>query len=360
MELISGLPDDVARDCLIRVSYEQFAAAAAVCRGWKTEIHSPEFHRQRRSTGHAEKVMVTVQAQPEPEKSGTGSTKRLTNPVYRLSLFNLETGDWSELPAPPGFGSGLPVMCQVAGVGYDLVVMGGLDPDSWKASNSVFIYNFLSGRWRSGTDMPGGSRSFFACASDSHRTVFVAGGHDDEKNALRSALAYDVETDEWVQLPDMAAERDECKAVYRRDGSFVVVGGYRTEAQGGFERSAEAFDAAEGKWGQVEENFLGCATCPRTVVDGGDGDESVYMCSGGGDLMAKRGDTWQKVAKVPGEICNVAYVGALDGAVLLIGSNGYGGVHMGYVFDVKSCSWRKLESPEGFHGHVQSGCILEI
>ncbi|KAE9604253.1 putative F-box domain-containing protein [Lupinus albus] len=49
MELISGLPDDVARDCLIRVSYQQFAAVASVCKKWKTEIHSPEFRRRRRS-----------------------------------------------------------------------------------------------------------------------------------------------------------------------------------------------------------------------------------------------------------------------------------------------------------------------
>ncbi|KAJ1392138.1 Kelch-type beta propeller [Sesbania bispinosa] len=358
MELISGLPEDVARDCLIRVSYEQFPTVASVCKGWKTEIHTPEFHRRRRSTGHAQKVHVMVQARVDPEKPETGSTKRLTNPAYRLSVFEPGTCNWSELPPPPGFGSGLPMLCQLAGIGYDLVVMGGLDPDSWKASNSVFIYNFLSAKWRRGATMPGEPRAFFACASDSDRRVFVAGGHDDEKNALRSALVYDVVADEWVQLPDMATERDECKAVFRH-GRFVVVGGYRTELQGRFERSAEAFDVATWKWGQLEENFLDCATCPRTLVDGGDGDETVYMCSDG-DLMAMRGDTWQKIARVPGEIRNVAYVGVFDGAVLVIGSSGYGEVHMGFVFDVKSCTWRKLENPEWFRGHVQTGCILEI
>ncbi|XP_061359570.1 F-box/kelch-repeat protein At1g80440-like [Gastrolobium bilobum] len=358
MELISGLPEDVARDCLIRVSYQQFSTVASVCKGWKTEVQMPEFRRQRRSTGHSQKVLVMVQARVEPEKSGTGSTKRLTNPAYRLSVFEPETGDWSELPPPPGFGSGLPVLCQLADVGYDLVVMGGLDPDSWKASNSVFIYNFLSAKWRRGTHMPGGPRTFFACASDSDRTVFVAGGHDDEKNALRSALAYDVGADKWVPLPDMAAERDECKAVFRR-GRFVVVGGYRTEMQGRFERSAEAFDAATWKWDIVDDDFLDCATCPRTFVDGGDGDERVFMCSGG-ELMAMQGDTWQKLAKVPDEIRNVAYVGAFDGVVLLIGSSSFGESHMGFVFHVKSCNWRKLDTPEWFRGHVQTGCILEI
>ncbi|GAU13825.1 hypothetical protein TSUD_261520 [Trifolium subterraneum] len=360
MELISGLPEDVARDCLIRVSYQQFPTVAAVCKGWKTEIHTPEFHRQRRRTGQSQKILVMVQAKVEPEKTETGSTKRLTNPVYMLSVFEPETGFWSELPAPPGYGSGLPLMCQLACVGYDLVVLGGLDPYTWKASNSVFVYNFLSAKWRRGTHMPGGPRTFFACSSDNYRTIFVAGGHDDEKNALRSALAYDVVEDKWTELPNMSSVRDECKAVFRR-GKFIVVGGYTTENQGRFERSAEAFDFMTWKWGQVEEEFLDCATCPMTLVDGGDDGESVYMCYGG-DLVAMRGNTWQRMGKVPDEIRNVAYVGAFDGVVVVIGSSGYGEVHIGYAFDVKKSNnnWRKLDCPDGFKGHVQTGCVLEI
>ncbi|XP_004506867.1 F-box/kelch-repeat protein At1g80440-like [Cicer arietinum] len=358
MELISGLPEDLARDCLIRVSYQQFPTVASVCKGWKTEILTPEYHRQRRRTGQAQKVLVMVQARIEPDKSETGSTKRLTNPVYRLSVFEPEKSTWSELPAPPGYSSGLPVMCQLACVGYDLVVLGGLDPDTWKASNSVFVYNFLSAKWRCGTQMPGGSRMFFGCASDARRMIFVAGGHDDEKNALRSALMYDVAVDEWVELPEMSSERDECKAVFRR-GRFIVVGGYTTENQGRFEKSAEVFDFVTWKWGQVEKEFLDCATCPMTLVNGGDCDESVYMCCGG-ELVTMRGHTWQKMGKVPDEIRNVAYVGAFGGAVVVIGSNGYGEVHMGYVFDLRSYKWRKLDCPKGFTGHVQTGCVLEI
>lgn len=354
MELISGLPEDVARDCLIRVSYQQFPTVASVCKLWKSEIHAPEFHRQRRSTKHTQKVIAMVQAHVEP---GTGSTKRVKNPVYWLSVFEPETGNWSKIPPPPEFYSGLPMFCQLVSVGYDLVVLGGLDPNSWEASNSVFVYNFLSAKWRRGTDMPGGRRMFFSCASDSEGTVFVAGGHDNEKNALRSALAYDVSSDRWVVLPDMAAERDECKGVFSR-GRFVAVGGYPTETQGRFVKSAEAFDPATRSWSEVKEDFLDCATCPRTFVDGGD-DEGVFLCSGG-DLMALRGDTWQMMATLPGEIRNVAYVGAFDGTLVLIGSSGYGEVHVSFAFDVKSCCWRKLESPEGFRGHVQTGCVLEI
>ena len=360
MELISGLPEDVARDCLIRVSYQQFPAVASVCKGWKTEIEAPEFRRRRRTTKHTQKILVTVQSQVDSAKRGTGLLiKATTNPVYRLSVFEPETGTWSELPPAPELSNGLPMFCQIVGVGYDLVVMGGWDPDSWKASNSVFIYNFLSAKWRRGADMPGGPRTFFACSSDHDRTVYVAGGHDDEKNALRSAIAYDVARDAWFPLPDMARERDECKAVLR-DGILLVVGGYSTEMQGRFERSAEAFDVATWTWGPVEEEFLDVATCPRTCVDGGDDEEGrMYMCRGG-DVVTLKGDTWQTVASVPGDIRNVAYVGAREGALLLIGSSGFGEPHMGFVLDLKSGHWVKLASPENYTGHVQSGCLLEI
>ena len=48
--------------------------------------------------------------------------------------------------------------------------------------------------------------------------------HDEEKNALQTAVAYNAEADAWVPLPDMATERDEARGLYV-GGVFVVVGG---------------------------------------------------------------------------------------------------------------------------------------
>lgn len=360
MDLITGLPDDVAMDCLIRVSFDQFPTVASVCKNWKTEIEMPEFLRRRRSAGHTQKLIVMVQARVNLDKRVSALMKGSANPIYRLSVCEANSGQWTELPPPPGSSGGLPMFCQIAGVGYDLVLIGGWDPNSWKSSNSVFIYNFMSAKWRRGADMPGGARTFFACASDSERVVYVAGGHDDEKNALRSALSYDVARDEWVTLPDMGRERDECKAVFHREsGKFQVIGGYCTQMQGRFERSAEAFDIASCKWDPVEEEFLESATCPRTCVNGGDG-RKVYMCKGG-DVVALEDDTWETLATLPPEIREVAYMSSgLEGTLVVIGSSGYAEPYMGFVLDLKSNSWRKLESPMGHTGHVQSGCLLEI
>lgn len=132
-----------------------------------------------------------------------------------------------------------------------LVVVGGWDPETWAPTDSVLVYDFLTGAWRRGAAMPGPRRSFFACAAVGGK-VFVAGGHDEEKNALRSALAYDPDADAWAALPDMAEERDEPRGLCV-DGKFLVVGGYPTPAQGRFVGSAEWFDPAAWAWGPVQE-----------------------------------------------------------------------------------------------------------
>ena len=147
-------------------------------------------------------------------------------------------------------------------------MVGGYDPQTWESLNLVFVYNVVSATWRRGTDIPG-VRSFFGCASDSDRTALVVGGHDDEKNALRSVLAYDVAKDKWLPVHDMAMERDECKVVFQR-GKFHVIGGYHTETQGGFERSSEAFDVVSWQWDHVNEDLLEASTCSRTCEVGDD------------------------------------------------------------------------------------------
>ena len=221
-----------------------------------------------------------------PPQTNTGKAIPLAN-SYRLTLFDPDSGSWSELPSLPGMNRGLPLYCGLVGVGSDLVVIGGYDPETWKSLNAVFIYNVVSATWRRGANIPGVRRSFFGCVSDSDRMVLVAGGHDGDKNALRSSLAYDVAKDEWLPLPDMSMERDGCKVVFQHE-KFHVIGGYRTKTLGRFERSAEAFDVVSWQWEHIKEDLLETSTCSRTCVVGDDG--KLYMCREG-DLVP-----WFKVA----------------------------------------------------------------
>ncbi|KAJ4718191.1 F-box/kelch-repeat protein [Melia azedarach] len=358
MDLIPNLPNDIALDCLTRVSYKQFATISSVCKGWNAEISLLEFRRHRKAAGFSEQLLVLSQACVDQSRK-SGGLKRLANLVYRVTLLELGSGRWFTLPPIPEFPNGLPLFCRLSAAGSDLVVIGGLDPVSFEVLNSVFVFNFVSATWGRGADMPGERRLMFGCASDGNRTVYVAGGHDGDKNALKSAMTYDVERDEWVLLPDMSRERDECEAVFHR-GKFHVVGGYCTNTQGRFERHAEIFDVDTRKWNPVEEDFLESATCPRTVTCGGDDVEgNMYMCLEG-DVLALKNGTWRRVAKLSADVSNVAYTTTWQGKLLVIGSARFGEPHMSYVLDLKSYNWTKMETPEEFSGHVQSGCYLEI
>uniref|UniRef100_A0A6N2LN80 Uncharacterized protein n=1 Tax=Salix viminalis TaxID=40686 RepID=A0A6N2LN80_SALVM len=58
--------------------------------------------------------------------------------------------------------------------------------------------------------------------------------HDSQKNALRSAEADDVETDQWKMLPGMIEERDEFQGLsWEGDSMFWVVSGYSYRAATG-------------------------------------------------------------------------------------------------------------------------------
>ncbi|KAL5576389.1 hypothetical protein UlMin_018088 [Ulmus minor] len=354
MELIPGLPDDVARECLIRMAHQDFHTVASTCRNWKSEIQSPDFWRRRNTVGCTQTLILMTQAVYQGREFAT--TKYLASPTYRLTVFEPATGNWSELNPNPGKSNGLPMFCQLVRVGSELVVLGGWDPATWSASNAVFIYNFLLNRWRRGADMPGVRRSFFACASDSDRTVFVAGGHDDHKNALRSAMVYNVAKDEWLSVADMARERDECKGLFRC-GKFHVIGGYPTESQGRFESSAEAFDSSTWQWDQLSDEFLDAGMCPRTCVSGTDG--LLYLCRDG-EVAARHDATWKKVADLPSEVQKIAYVVAWGDKLLVIGSRIFGEPHTAYVLDTKRLTWTKMVVPEEFCTHVQSACSLEL
>ncbi|KAF7134842.1 hypothetical protein RHSIM_Rhsim08G0218900 [Rhododendron simsii] len=360
MDLIPGLPEEVGLECLVRVPYTHFSSASSVCRRWNAEIRQPEFRRLRKVSGLTQPLVVMVQSRVNPSKPRSDSMKRFDKSrsmIYRLTVFEPETGEWRELPPVPGCENGLPMFCRIVGVGLNLVVMGGWDPVTCVVSNSVFVFDFVWATWRRGSDMPGGPRSFLACASDSNRTVYIAGAHDKEKNALKSALMYDTAKEKWGRLPDMAMERDECEGVFH-DGKFHVIGGYNTEMQGQFSRSAEEFDVATMRWDQVQDDFLEAATCPTTCTDGRDG--RLYMCRGN-DVAIRLNSSWQAVAELPAEVrSSISYVTAWRGKMLVIGSLKFGVALRAHVLDLKRYVWTQIEVPAEYCGYVQSGCWLDI
>ncbi|XP_019191807.1 PREDICTED: F-box/kelch-repeat protein At1g80440-like [Ipomoea nil] len=234
MELIPGLPDDVALECLLRISFDQFPKAASVCRAWNGVIKQPEFFRRRKASGLTRPVIAMAQ-------SNNGLSGNLPD---RLTLFEPVKGRCYDVPPIPEMVAGMPNFCRVVGIGPELAVIGGCDLRTGRFLNSVFIYNFLSARWRRGADMPGKGRLFFGCAaSEEEGTVVVAGGLGLGNISLKSTLAYDVARDRWMPLPDMSYRRHKCTCIFHR-GKFHVVGSYEVEAR----QTTETLDLVTRQW----------------------------------------------------------------------------------------------------------------
>lgn len=164
-QLIPGLPNDIAHECMLSIPYNHLSKAAFVCKGWKVEIELPEFLKHRKAASYSQSFIVMVQARVNGNQD-CQSAKYPPTPVYGLTVYEPKTGIWSELPPIPWLSNGLPMFCWLAGVGSDLVVIGEWDPKTWIVSNNVYIYNFVLATWRHGVDMPGVQRSFFGCACD--------------------------------------------------------------------------------------------------------------------------------------------------------------------------------------------------
>lgn len=340
-ELIGGLPEDLGLECLTRLSYTAHGVASRVCRRWRHLLQSREFYYHRQRRGYTRKVACLVQAlpsqiSPDGRKSGCGA------PTYGITVFDPVDGTWDRLDAGP-YPNGLPVFCQLASCDGKLVVMGGWDPVTYDPLTDVFVYDFTTRRWGQRSPMPA-SRSFFAAAgSSSDGRVYVAGGHDEGKNALRSAWAYDVRGDTWAELSPMSQARDECEGVVI-GREFRVISGYSTESQGDFEASAESYGIDSGAWRRAEGAWRR-GQCPRScVVVGKDGG----LVSWAEAEPTVRVGTCTVVMGQRALVSGAQYQGGLHG------------IYMARLGEGQDGNFEKITVPDEFSGFVQSGCCVEI
>ncbi|KAF8396014.1 hypothetical protein HHK36_017625 [Tetracentron sinense] len=339
MELIPGLPEEIGLECLTRLSYAAHRVAARVCRRWGKLLESPEFYYQRKQTGNTHKVACLVQSLPV--QSALNGRKPVGPPGYGITVFDPVSGTWERLEPVPKYPVGLPLFCQLSSSEGKLVVMGGWDPVSWNPVKGVFVYDFSSRRWKQGKDMPT-KRSFFAAAALEGR-IFIAGGHDESKNALNSAWVYDVRRNEWDELTQMREARDECEGVVI-GSDFCVVSGYGMESQGRFEASSEVYELGSGQWRRVQGAWE-AGRCPRSCV--GVGTDGKLICWAESDPAVRVGT------------CAVGL-----GSRTLVTGSAYQGAPQGFfleeVKEGQNSKLVKIDVPGQFSGFVQSGCSVEI
>ncbi|XP_050369538.1 F-box/kelch-repeat protein At2g44130-like [Argentina anserina] len=331
-EWIPGLPEELGLECLTRLPYSAHPVASRVCRPWRSLLESKEFYHHRKQSGYTRKVACLVQA-------GVESKLKSSSPSYGIAVFDPMSGSWERLDPIPKYPNGLPMFCQVGSCRGKLVVMGGWDPATYQPVTDVSVYDFTTCRWRKGKAMPS-KRSFFAIGSRGSR-VYIAGGHDESKNALKSAWVYDLRRDEWAELAGMERERDECQGVVVGD-EFWVVSGYGTASQGAFEGGAEVLDLGSGRWRRVEGAWEE-GQCPRAC--------------GGGVGRDGRLVSWAEL----GAAVRVGTRGVDLGSRILVMGSEYDGANQGiYMKEGQNGKLESVTAPEEFSGFVQSGCCVEI
>ncbi|KMS98785.1 hypothetical protein BVRB_3g068610 [Beta vulgaris subsp. vulgaris] len=337
-QLIPGLPDDIALECLIRIQTPDYLAATGVCSRWRGLLKSSEFSHLRKQNGLTRLYACLVQG-----KSETPGSKPAGPTDFGISMFDSVTRSWDRVDSSPVYPTRLPLFCQVASSEGKLVLMGGWDSENYEPVTRVFVYDFLTRRWKQGKDMPS-KRSFFAIGGLNGR-IYVAGGHDSDKNGLNSVCVYDILEDEWTELTPMNQVRDECQGLII-GSEFWVISGYATENQGEFKPSAEIYDVNSDVWGRVEDAWLGggsprsCAGVGknRDLINWGESISDVRF----GTCAVELGDR----VLVSGAVREGATRGFLLGKMQKNGKYG---------------EFEKLvDVPDEFSGLVQSGCYVEV
>ncbi|RID61236.1 hypothetical protein BRARA_E00403 [Brassica rapa] len=308
--LIPGLPSELAIECLVRVPYQFQSDMKSVSRSWRSLLSDSSFTKERQRCGKAELLLCLVQplTPPNPASKAVGETllgekevedesPRVSGtPRFGLSVYNATMSTWNRVAFP---GQQIPLFCECVAVQASgkILLIGGWDPETLQPVKDVYVLELAgegSGRrWRKGASM-NEARSFFACATVGSTKVYVAGGHDDQKNALRSAEVYDVEKDEWLMLPPMTEGRDECQGLamglqkahlnFDKDGPlsahlcdgytvgkelrFCVLSGYGTESQGRFRSDGEVYDPVTNSWSRIENVWPFPDASPRGRVAG--------------------------------------------------------------------------------------------
>ncbi|KAL2926123.1 hypothetical protein RDABS01_023855 [Bienertia sinuspersici] len=339
-ELIPGLPDDIAQKCLARIQTTDFLPATGVCTRWRSLLKSNRFSTHRKQSGLTHLYAFLIQARPE----SIGS-KPVSSSDFGITLFDLSTRSWERVDSPPEYASGLPLFCQMASTEGKLVLMGGWDPDDYEPVTRVFVYDFVTQVWNKGKDMPC-KRSFFATGGINGR-VYVAGGHDPDKNGLNTVCVYDVLNDRWAELTQMNQVRDECQGLVN-GSEFWVISGYDTESQGMFKSSAEVYDINSGEWTQLKDVWPSCQS-PRSCIGFGNDRELV---------------NWAESRPDEARIGTCAV--ELGDHLLMCGSPSEGATRVFFLGNrLKNGKYGKFEKlvnvlPNEFMGFVQSGCYMEV
>ena len=239
-----NIPTDVQRQVLLRAPYISHDELKDVCRSWKEMMCSPRFYEDRKTYGTSQHLICLIQDVPGLF-------------VYGITVYDpVEKTSERTAPIPCDL---VPFVIRFVCVNEKLVMFGLWTLEMTETLEVVvIIYDFVSKKWRRGSNIPTSRIEFASAVSSSKGLIYVAGGEDGRGNSLSTVEAYDVEEDRWEILPPMTHNRQLSEGVYL-DGKFMVISGMSFGGVVAVESSAEVFDEATGRW-QTLENMWSLRT----------------------------------------------------------------------------------------------------
>ncbi|GFZ20787.1 Galactose oxidase/kelch repeat superfamily protein [Actinidia rufa] len=186
--LKTGLPDDLAIACLIRVPRAEHTKLRLVCKRWYRLLAGNFFYSLRRSFGMAEEWVYVIKR----DRDGRISWHAF-DPMNQL---------WQPLPPVPiEYSGALGFGCAVLS-GCHLYLFGGKDPLKGSMRRVVF-YSARTNKWHRVPDMLRKRHLFGSCVINN--SLYVAGGEcEGIQRTLHSAEVYDPNKNRWSFIADMS------------------------------------------------------------------------------------------------------------------------------------------------------------
>uniref|UniRef100_A0A1J3EX93 Putative F-box/kelch-repeat protein n=1 Tax=Noccaea caerulescens TaxID=107243 RepID=A0A1J3EX93_NOCCA len=222
--LLSSLPDDVALNCLARVSRLDRAALSLASKSYRSLVASPDFDKIRSQMGRTETyVYVCIRTPPpDPNLRWYILRRRKTREGSSSDLIPI-----SSLPSQPSEAS------SVVALDWGIYVIGGLIKG--KPTTDVWLLDCRSHTWRSVPSM--GVARAYAAAGVVDGKIYVLGGCD----VVKFGEVLDPKTQTWETL-----------ALARKNGNKIihdsVVRDQKVYAVDGTDETFY-YSPREGKWG---------------------------------------------------------------------------------------------------------------
>ncbi|KAI4983748.1 hypothetical protein ZWY2020_025614 [Hordeum vulgare] len=275
--LLPGLPDDLAIACLIRVPRGDHCKLKLVCRRWLRLLAGNYFYALRGRLGLAEQWLYAFRSDGDGRVSWD-----VLDPAARGGAA------WREMPPVPGeYASAAGFSCAVLG-GCHLYLLGGRDPRRG-AMRRVVFYSARSNRWHRAPDMLRRRHCFGTCVMGNR--LYVAGGRRrrPQRGARREVVRQGARRGQQVLSQVYTPEMDKWSTVATLDS---MVTGWRSPSAC-IDGRLYAADCKDGcrlrAYDEAADSWSGCASSGNHLGSS-HALEAVAMVTLRGKLCVVRND----------------------------------------------------------------------